>query len=198
MKTVDNVWDELTKYWREFEPNFNDCIGATNEAISSLEDEINISLPITLKQSLRRCNNYPVDFSQVKKSSSLFLGEAGLLCNTEKMIEWQKEKLAFSCSFPFEKVYGDIVSPPKGWSKDWIPIYYYNANIFLCIDRREVNGIAQEKILYLDEEYDILALVADSYLEFLNMILESILETGLYASEALEKIMLDYGVISEE
>jgi hypothetical protein len=79
-----------------------------------------------------------------------------------------------------------------------IPIYDYNADVFFCIDTRKENGIAQEKILYIDEEYDTLALVANSYQEFLNMLLDAILKTGIYGSEELENIMLRYGVSNLE
>jgi len=194
MKTVDEVWDELIDYWQKHEPSFKGCVGATNRQISKVEDAINISLPISLKKSLKRCNNYPIDFNQVKKSSSLLFGEAGKAYDVKKIIEWQKEKLSFSCSFPFENVYGDIISPQKGWDKAWIPIYDYNTSVFFCIDTRKKNGIVQEKILYIDEEYDTLALVANSYQEFLNMVLNAILKTGIYGSEELENIILRYGV----
>jgi len=195
MKTVDEVWDELIIYWKKNEPSFDGCVGASDEEIEELEKEIRMKLPIDLKMSLKHCNLYPSDYTKVQKSLACFLGEFGTLHNTDEIKKFVKIELDKYVEYPYENVYGNIKSPKDGWSKKWIPIYSYNGDIEFVIDMREDEF---QPILYVDNEFDILALVANSYQEFLNMVLDSILKTGLYASEELENIMLRYGVSNSE
>jgi len=195
MKTVDEVWNDLIEYWQKNEPSFDGCIGTNDEEIEEVEKTINMKLPIDLKKSLKYCNIYPTDYEKVQKSSACFLGEFGTLYNTDEIIKFISIELYKYVEHPYKNVYGDIKSPQDGWQKEWIPIYSYNGDIELVIDVRDDDF---QPILYVDNEFDILALVANSYQEFLNMVLDSILKTGLYASEELENIMLRYGVSNSE
>ena len=194
MKSIEKIWDELFEYWVQHEPSFIEPIGATDEEIKELEKEMGMSLPTSLKESLKRCNSYPSDWEKVKKSSALLLGEAGQLYSVQQIIEWYKENMSYKVDYPFKSIYGDTRSPNSNWDEHWIPLYDYNADVFFAIDMRKENGVLCEKVLYIDFEYSILAVVADSYEEFLNQVLLAILEEGQYESKNLENVLLRYGV----
>lgn len=192
------MWNELFDYWSQNEPYFTLPKGASDQEIKKVETMLSFSLPESLKDSLKKCNSYPDNWEKVKKSSALLLGEAGQLYSTNEIIMWYKENMDYRGTQAYRCVYGDTTSPNSKWMYQWIPIYDYNANIFLAIDMRENNGIPSKKVLYLDFEYSILAVCADSYEEFLNQVLSSILQTGQYGSKDLENILRQYGIEPSE
>lgn len=194
MKKIETIWNELFEYWKKNEPYFIQPKGSSKKDIEEVEKELGLTLPHSLKDSLEQCNSYPDNWEKVIKSSALLLGEAGQLYSTQQIIEWYKENMAYKGTNPFKNVYGNTVSPNGTWEKSWIPIYDYNADIFFAIDMRKENGVPNGKVLYMDFEYSILAVVADSYEEFLNQVCEAILENGQYGAKDLENILLKYGI----
>jgi len=190
MNKIEKIWNSLFEYWKDNEPAFSGCIGATQSEIDELEQALNIKLPESLKQSLKMCNSYPADYSNVKKSSCLVVGGAGELYNTKNILESYnalKETMYYDGeAMTYDYLDKTFLSCDTKFSKNWIPIYSWNCDIIAYLDLRLDSNI-HGQILYEDIESGQLGIWADSYEDFLESIAKDILEYGEYR-EGFKKV----------
>jgi len=182
MNKIEKIWDSLFEYWKKNEPAFSGCIGATQSEIDELEQALGIKLPESLKQSLKMCNSYPADYSNVKKSSCLVIGGAGELYSLENIKEIYMTRIVWFQEVSYEYIDKSISKKALNWSKYFVPIYSWNCDVYASIDLRP-SSKSYGQILYEDPESCQLGIWADSYEDFLESIAKDILEHGEYREE---------------
>jgi len=189
MNRINQIWNDLFKYWKKHEPNFTGCKQATDDEIEVLEKEINIPLSNALKQSLKKCNSDHQNFQEIKKSSCLFTGGAGLLHDvlTIKELYFDMQTYMYDSDYPFEYIDQQIVPQNIIWSEKWIPIFNWEGNEWAILDLRpDIDRYGQ--ILYNDPESSILGIWADSYEDFLQNIMNAILDHGSFNNNDIESL----------
>ena len=179
---VNQIWDSLIEYWQKNEPNFQGCIGANDKEIEELEQFLKVELPESFKQSLKRCNTVPENYSEIVKSSCLVTGSMGDLHSIPFIKEIFADRLEYYYMDDME--YAKNVDPSikplnlKG-PQLWIPIYNWNGNEWALLDLNEESN-QYGQILYDDPEFGNLGIWANSYEDLLESIANAILDHGEY------------------
>jgi len=189
MSKIEIIWDKLFEYWKTFEPSFVGCNAATQKEVLELEKYLKFKLPIDFKESLQRCNAYPLEPTNVIKSSCFMTGGAGTLYTIDEIQTSHqdfKEYMFDGCAYK----YIDSKILPKNivWSNAWIPIYSWNCDELALLDLRENIGEQYGQVLYLDQEYDTLGVWAKSYEEFLKSIADAILDHGVFNHDDMKNV----------
>lgn len=187
---VNEIWDKLIAYWQVNEPSFQGCKGASEKEISELEQFLKVSLPEPFKQSLKRCNTYPEDYSQIIKSSSLMTGSMGALHSISLIKEIYSDSLDYKYMDDMEYARNiDSNIEPKSLKgiQLWVPIFDWNGNEWALLDLNEESN-QYGQILYDDPEFDNLGIWANSYEEFLESIADAILDHGEYNRDDFVKV----------
>lgn len=190
MKTINQIWDSLFKYWQQNEPNFTMCQGAKVKDVSNLENSLGVELPRSLKASLLQCNSYTVLDQKVENSSCLFTGGGGRLFDIEEINKSYQNMNLYKFfggeALPYKKVDYRLESNIT-WSKYFIPIYSWNCDVNALIDLRpDSNNLGQ--ILYEDTEFGLLGIWAESYEEFLKSIADAILDHGAFNHDDMKSV----------
>jgi len=152
----------MFEYWKDT----CKCIGATNEQIEKLKENIKTNIPQELIVSLKCCNSV---LQQVELSSCcLSVGKCFMLLNIDNIIELYQDGLE----------YGYVPD------KFYIPIADWNGDIFLFIHTLD------KTIIYQDLESSIYnRLIFNTYKEFLVHIKNTILQKGSFDYEDLQKLI---------
>ena len=152
---IKKIWQEMFEYWRKNERCCYECKGAIDEELNELKASIQVPIPLDLVESLKCCNSYPKDYSNIDKSCCLLIGKCSSMYNTKEIVETYKMSVAYD-------FFQDV---------NIIPIMNWNGDIHICISA--IDG----KIYYYDLEFLITKKVFDNYKAFLAHIKDKYIES---------------------
>lgn len=189
---IKAAWQRIEKWLRENFPtaleNLRDP--ATDEAISSVESQIQMMLPQAVKESFKIHNGEEHNYLPGVLADGFWLMPLEHACETWKQLKDLAAEIFGTEDNPTQwrsQVEGGIIFikgavKPLIGSPKWFPIADMNGNIIRFLDFDPPDGGTVGQVIEIDAEACQFQVIAASFLEYLEQYAAD-LEAGLYAIE---------------